>query len=143
MKQSQAWKTLGNKQSRQEYDKTYYEDNKERILERRKTHHKENKEAINEARRKRSKKNYTDRQPVIDALKLEVGCLCCGYSKKARLLHYHHRDPLTKNFNISDGLQNRSWVTIINEIALCDILCVSCHNKLEAKWRKKMKQSQA
>lgn len=32
----------------------------------------------------------------LDALKLEAGCVDCGYNKHPAALHFDHRDPETK-----------------------------------------------
>lgn len=45
-------------------------------------------------------------------------------------LDYHHIDPSGKVGNISKLSRSRDWVTIINEINKCILLCANCHRKL-------------
>ena len=75
-----------------------------------------------------------------------VGKVCskCGSSDG---IVYHHRDPSTKLFNISNRLHiNKD--RLMDEIAKCDILCKSCHDKIheyseeETKLRRKAQNSE-
>jgi hypothetical protein len=60
-------------------------------------------------------------------------CIKCGLGD-VELLDYHHRDPATKCFKISDAPnQTRNKEKIIAEIAKCDLLCSHCHRKLHSK----------
>lgn len=59
------------------------------------------------------------------------GCRRCGISNPV-VLEFHHRDPLTKKFAIS-GAKNRSILTVMQEIAKCDVLCANCHRLEHAK----------
>ena len=73
------------------------------------------------------------RRAYIRALKLESGCVMCGYSRCASALDFHHRIEDKKNRNIAN-LVNRqpSWARLNREIAKCVILCRNCHNELHA-----------
>lgn len=64
----------------------------------------------------------------ISAIKLERGCLSCGYRGCVQALHFDHRNPLEKSFNISLS-RDKSWDTIMAEIDKCDVLCANCHAK--------------
>lgn len=50
-------------------------------------------------------------------------CIHCGSMK---FLQFHHRDPSTKEFNISQGM-TKSWEEIEREVDKCDLICRSCH----------------
>ena len=53
-------------------------------------------------------------------------CKLCGYSKYPLVLHFLHRDPSQKLFNIS----KRSGYSLNNlreEAVKCDLLCPTCH----------------
>lgn len=56
-------------------------------------------------------------------------CKICGYNKCIRSLTFHHVDPATKNFEISDA-KNRSWETILIELDKCVLLCNNCHGEV-------------
>ena len=68
-------------------------------------------------------------------------CLQCG-EERIRKLCFHHRDSKTKKFKLSDG-RPHSHKAIIAEIAKCDILCKSCHNRLHSKLRWAIRKEQA
>lgn len=54
-------------------------------------------------------------------------CTICGYNKCVAALHFHHRNPEVKNFNIC-SYQFHKWNSIIEaELDKCDLLCANCH----------------
>lgn len=64
-------------------------------------------------------------------LKATLSCIYCGECEPVAL-DFHHRDPATKRFNISDQLGEFSLKNIKIEIAKCDVLCSNCHRKHHA-----------
>ena len=57
-------------------------------------------------------------------------CSHCGYNKCQDALQFHHIDPSTKKFTISDSIWGKGGVTeeeIFEEIKKCDLLCANCH----------------
>lgn len=71
-----------------------------------------------------------------DAVKL-LGGRCTGQScllnqtNDARLLDFHHRDPLTKSFDISSAIfkctTKKAYLNLLKELDKCDLLCCVCH----------------
>jgi hypothetical protein len=58
-------------------------------------------------------------------------CKTCGYSKSVSALCFHHRDPATKQFNISgNNLTKRPFRELVDEVEKCDVLCLNCHAEL-------------
>lgn len=61
-----------------------------------------------------------------------LGAVCtrCGYSYVGYLstFAFHHVDPTTKKFEISQKL-DRSWATLRDELDKCVLLCVRCHQE--------------
>ena len=55
-------------------------------------------------------------------------CVTCGYNKCSRALHFHHVDPLEKDFNVASKI--RAWDKIKNELDKCILLCSNCHAEL-------------
>jgi len=55
-------------------------------------------------------------------------CARCGFSNPAAL-QFHHRDPKTKEFSISQKLKiyKSSLEAIMKEIEKCEVLCANCH----------------
>lgn len=61
-----------------------------------------------------------------------ISCVKCGFSDP-RALSFHHRDPKTKEFGISEALRrNTKLAKVVEEVKKCDILCLNCHAILHA-----------
>lgn len=58
-------------------------------------------------------------------------CALCGYDKCHRALGFHHRDPATKEFDLSDKARSYSLERLRKEAAKCDLLCANCHMERE------------
>jgi hypothetical protein len=64
-------------------------------------------------------------------------CQCCGYSKCADALDFHHRDPNQKDFGFGKVRANCcSWLKIANELRKCVLVCSNCHREIHAGVRK-------
>jgi hypothetical protein len=72
--------------------------------------------------RERNKLRY-DR---INRIKLDKGCIDCGYSEHAEALDFDHRDPSLKVADIA-AMLNCTWAAIMAELAKCDVRCAICH----------------
>lgn len=53
-------------------------------------------------------------------------CVRCGYDRCIKAMTFHHRDPATKEFTISQML-DRAWAVLSAELDKCDLLCFNCH----------------
>lgn len=58
-------------------------------------------------------------------------CSECGYDKCDRALQFHHLDPSTKEFNLSDKGRSTSWEKSLKEADKCVLLCANCHMEVE------------
>jgi len=67
--------------------------------------------------------------------KLEEGCSVCGYNSDPEQLGYHHADPKTKLFKISNG-HTHARDSVIAELAKCVVLCRPCHASEHKKMRR-------
>ena len=54
-------------------------------------------------------------------------CSECGYDKSIRALSFHHLDPATKQFDISNGHLLKEWDIVVEEAKKCKLLCLNCH----------------
>jgi transposase len=64
------------------------------------------------------------------------GCCClCGYDRCAAALQFHHIDPATKEFELSQEGVTRSLARARAEAAKCVLLCATCHAEVEAGYR--------
>jgi len=82
----------------------------------------------------RQRKYQRRKREWLIVTKLLSGCDMCGFTpsrRNARKLHYHHRDPSDKLFNISNECHNVSWAMLRAEVAKCDVLCADCHATTE------------
>ena len=56
-------------------------------------------------------------------------CSVCGYDKCSEALEFHHKNPETKEFNIS-GFHCLSWEKIQEELDKCILVCSNCHREI-------------
>ena len=55
-------------------------------------------------------------------------CTDCGESDPV-VLEFDHLDPKAKSFTIGGSISDRSWQSILDEIAKCDVVCANCHRR--------------
>ena len=55
-------------------------------------------------------------------------CEKCGYDRNVAALEFHHIDPETKKFALSNT--RHSWEDTKKELDKCMILCANCHREL-------------
>jgi len=60
------------------------------------------------------------------------GCALCGYDRCVGALHFHHVDPASKAFHLSEQGVTRSLAVARAEAAKCVLLCSNCHAEVEA-----------
>ena len=58
-------------------------------------------------------------------------CQCCGYNKCNRALEFHHIDPKTKKFAISQYIKSDGY-SLIEELDKCILVCSNCHREIHA-----------
>lgn len=108
----------------------YRERNRERFAAQRRAEYAANPERFKKLTTERSNRH----RGILARYKVLVGCSRCGFRASAVALHFHHRDPGAKEFNVSMGL-GRAWRRIKAEVRKCDVLCANCHAIVEAeKW---------
>jgi hypothetical protein len=78
------------------------------------------------------KKRRKERRDSI--IELKGGkCIRCGYSKCNDALHFHHREPELKKFELSrTEILNHTFDIILEEVNKCDLLCANCHAELHS-----------
>lgn len=71
-----------------------------------------------------SKRRWKSKIELVE--KLGGKCSKCGYDKHPSALHFHHKNPSTKNFAInSNKLLTKERH---KEIKKCILLCANCHS---------------
>lgn len=73
----------------------------------------------------RMRKRGQEHQEAIQEIKTELGCARCA-NQDFRVLHFHHKDPESKNHNIAN-MKGMSWERVLEEISKCEVLCANCH----------------
>ena len=63
----------------------------------------------------------------IQQIKVERGCVDCGYNTHAVALDFDHMPGHVKNFRIATMSGGNSWPLIEAEIAKCEVVCANCH----------------
>lgn len=58
-------------------------------------------------------------------------CFICDYSRCVRALHFHHKDPATKEFSIAEAGECFSKEKLFAEAAKCVLVCANCHAEIE------------
>ena len=66
---------------------------------------------------------------VIETRAQKKQCEVCGYNRWKPCLEWHHVDPSTKEFSISNA-GARSQEKVKMEIAKCVVLCCNCHQEV-------------
>jgi hypothetical protein len=74
------------------------------------------------------------RRALKDRLVAAAGgaCALCGYARSPAALQFHHEDPITKAFGISENGVTRTLEAALAEAAKCVLLCATCHAEVEA-----------
>ena len=84
------------------------------------------------ARKLRKKNRRNELLKWIAEYKKTLSCEICKESTPC-CLDFHHRDGMTKKFNISQIKDlKKTEITfniLVEEIAKCDVLCANCHRK--------------
>ena len=92
---------------------------------------KENPEKVRAAREKYREENRKINREYIARVK-GTNCFDCGATEskgKQKALELHHRDPSTKEFEVSGGYLHCPLEYLKPEIEKCDLLCKQCHAK--------------
>jgi hypothetical protein len=73
----------------------------------------------------------------INNIKLEKGCVRCGYNENPIALDFHHLDKLLKEKNVSSYWKTswKQFEKIKDEIKKCEVYCANCHRIEEKRQR--------
>lgn len=69
---------------------------------------------------------YARHRAQLNAIKLESGCVDCGYRDHPAALDFDHLPGTDKRLNISKETK-ASWARIEAELAKCEVVCANCH----------------
>jgi hypothetical protein len=77
----------------------------------------------------RKRRRIESKKKAIITLAKGTTCSKCNGTYAQEELHFHHRDPTTKLFDLSSG-HKFSYKLIRAEMKKCDVLCETCHCEL-------------
>ena len=71
---------------------------------------------------------YQAKRDAVDAHKLSVGCVDCGYNAHPAALQYDHVVPGGKGTDVSLLVSSGATIQeIMAEIEKCEVVCANCH----------------
>jgi thymidine kinase len=70
-------------------------------------------------------KRYQENANLLKELKVERGCIDCGYNAHHAGLEFDHREDKFKNVT---AMLTYSHAKLMAEIDKCDVVCGTCHN---------------
>lgn len=79
-----------------------------------------------EVRREKELMRASEKRVALNAYKVEVGCVDCGYNVDARALEFDHMPGSNKIMPVM-GMCWRSWDAIWAEVDKCEVVCCNCH----------------
>jgi len=89
-----------------------------------------------EGKIKNSQRTNKNRFRIKNEWRNSLGAKCqiCSYSKCQNALHFHHIDPKTKKFTISDAISRKrfSKEEVQDEIKKCILVCANCHAEIHS-----------
>jgi len=78
--------------------------------------------------KKRRDHNILRAKLFLNQLKLQSGCILCGFNQYAAALDFHHINDSNKENNVSSrNLLRMSIAKIMDEVSKCVVLCANCH----------------
>lgn len=103
------------------YQADHYQANKELKARQQKEWRDNNPEVV---KQREAERNNIRRQKIA-AIKIEHGCIDCGYAQHPDALEFDHVRG-EKLFNIG-AHGHMSWEKVEAEMAKCEIVCANCH----------------
>ena len=72
------------------------------------------------------------RRKIRAVIYMGGACYSCGRSGPPGIFEFHHWDPRSKAFGISQDGNTRSWARVVEELVKCVMLCANCHREVHA-----------
>ncbi len=91
------------------------------------THRLNHPEYYGNQKKYRVTKRNEDRHQVV-LIKEGAPCMDCLQWFPSYCMHFDHRDDADKCFEISNKVGKLPLVTVLAEIAKCDLVCANCHS---------------
>lgn len=92
-------------------------------------HYAANRERYIEQTAVRNRALLLERTEFLVGFLREHPCVDCGETDPG-VLEFDHLGE--KKFSIAQGMRNRNWQTVLDEMAKCDVVCANCHRRRTA-----------
>jgi hypothetical protein len=89
-----------------------------------------NRQRYIEQAKRRKKIVAAERLDYLVVFLREHPCVDCGETDLVVLEFDHLRD---KEFGIAQGIRDRDWQSVLDEIAKCEVVCANCHRRRTAR----------
>jgi len=73
------------------------------------------------------KRRLVEHKEMLNAYKLEKGCVVCGYNAHFAALEFDHLPENVKRETVGSMLFRSSWKAIMREVDKCEVVCANCH----------------
>jgi hypothetical protein len=83
--------------------------------------------------------HYARRLALVNAIKVEQGCIDCGYNAHPAALDFDHRPGTERRWKGFGENLSRSWDVVLDEISKCDVRCANCHRVISYERRQATK----
>jgi hypothetical protein len=93
-------------------------------------HYKANRQRYIDQAVRRKRALGTERLDFLIAYLRKHPCVDCGETDIVVLEFDHLRD---KKFGIAQGLRDREWQSVLDEMAKCEVVCANCHRRRTAR----------
>jgi hypothetical protein len=107
--------------------KRYYREHRDSAIASNKKWKQNNREAVLERQREVTRRRTVWFKGFHESLKAAQGCSVCGTHEG--VLAHHHIDRESKRYKVSQ-MATCSLEALLDEIAKCTVLCMSCHGRL-------------
>ena len=92
-------------------------------------HYRANRRRYIDMAQRRKRAMAAERIEYLVAFLREHPCVDCGETDPVVLEFDHLRD---KKFGIAQGIRDRDWQSVLDEMAKCDVVCANCHRRRTA-----------
>lgn len=109
-----------------EYQREWAKNNPDKTKKARADYKNNHPEQYRLSRKKYNDTKYRDRREKIDKIKLDRGCVDCGYREFACALDFDHVRG-EKLGTLAHIAVRNTWEDVLIEIAKCEVRCSNCH----------------
>ncbi len=109
-------------EQRREYNRAYYQANREKLLAANKAWREQNPEKVSLS----GQEKKIDALRALRALKEMTPCSDCGRHYAHYVMDFDHRPETEKKFLVSQ-FRAHNLAALIEEVDKCDIVCANCH----------------